>query len=295
MERFCIITNREKDEGLSVTKRLAGILDENRKSWYLAEEYITENGCHFTRAEEIPEDVECAIVLGGDGTILQASHDLAERQIPILGINLGTLGFLAEIELSEVKEALEQLFAGKYIIEEHMMLSVSFHLQDSGDGGRKAGLPGGAIPDGLNDLVITRSGFSRLIGAEIYVNGELVNAYQGDGVIISTPTGSTGYNLSAGGPILSPAAEMLVITPICPHSLNSRSIVVSAKDRVAVRIRASKKTQHDEAIATIDGSYAVNLGVGDYIEVKKAKRITRLVRFRSGSFYQVLRMKLNGN
>ena len=290
MERFCIITNRGKDNGLAVTNRIGTILAENGKIWNLAEEHIAENGCHYTKAEEIPEYVECAIVLGGDGTILQASHDLADRQLPILGINLGTLGFLAETELSEVEAALHQLFTDQYIIEEHMMLSVDFNLEDSSKMKSK-----GAVPDALNDLVITRSGFSRLIGTEIYVNGELANIYQGDGVIISTPTGSTGYNLSAGGPILSPAAQMIVITPICPHSLNSRGIVVSAEDTVGVRIRNSKKTQHEEAIATIDGSYAVNLKAGDSIEIKKAKRSTRLIRFRSGSFYQVLRMKLKGD
>lgn len=285
MERFCIITNREKDEDLTVTNQIGAILTENKKIWCLAREHSAVNGSRYTRAEELPEDVECAIVLGGDGTLLQAAHDLAGLELPILGINLGTLGFLAETELSEVRTALNQLFEGHYMIEERMRLAVDFSGADCLR----------AVPDALNDLVITRSGFSRLIGTGIYVNGELVNDYRGDGVIISTPTGSTGYNLSAGGPILSPSAEMMVITPICPHSLNARSIVVSAGDTVGVRIRTSKKTQNEEAIATIDGSYAVNLKAEDYIEIKKAERTTRLIRFHSGSFYQVLRMKLNGD
>lgn len=290
MERFCIITNREKDRELAVTKRIENILAEYNKTWYLAEEHEAANKRHFTKAEEIPQDIECAIVLGGDGTLLQAAHDLADRQIPILGINLGTLGFLAETELSEVETALAQLFKGQYTIEEHMMLKAAFDIE-----GELPQHTKNAVPDALNDLVITRSGFSRLISVGIYVNGEFVSDYCGDGVIIATPTGSTGYSLSAGGPILSPAAEMIVITPICPHSLNNRSIVVSAKDTVKVRIGTSKKTQNEEAIATIDGSYAVNLKAEDSIEIKKAKRTTRLIRLNSGSFYQVLRMKLGGS
>lgn len=285
MERFCIITNRDKDEELAVTNQIRSILTENNRKWVLTEEHIAANGCHYTRAEEIPKDTECVIVLGGDGTLLQVAHDLEGRDIPILGINLGTLGFLAETELSEVERALQLLFEDQYLIEEHMMLTAEFLCKEKPE----------EVPDALNDLVVTRSGFSRLIHLGIYVNGELVNDYRGDGVIISTPTGSTGYNLSAGGPILSPSAEMMVITPVCPHSLNTRSIVVSAKDTIEVRIRMSKKTQDEEAIATIDGSYAVNLKAEDSIVIRQAERTTRLIRFRSGSFFQILRMKLNGN
>lgn len=149
------------------------------------------------------------------------------------------------------------------------------------------------IPDALNDVVVTRSGFSRLIRMKVYVNEELVSDYYGDGVILSTPTGSTGYNLSAGGPILSPMSDVMVITPICPHSLTARSIVVSAKDTVAVEILTSKKTQQEEAIATIDGSYAIQLCAGDRIIIGKADRTTELIRFQKESFYRTLQKKLN--
>lgn len=285
MERFCIITNRDKDESMAVTGRVTDILARYHKKVYLAEDNIAENGCHHTKAENIPADTDCVIVLGGDGTLLQAVHDLAERDLPVFGINLGTLGFLAETEVSELEEAFAGLFAGEYSIRERMMLSVKAHT--------KAAVS--ALPDALNDLVITRSGFSRVIGVGVYINGELVNDYRGDGVIISTPTGSTGYNLSAGGPILAPGSNMMVITPICPHSLNARSIVVSDTDVVVVKVRMSKKTQDEEAIATIDGAASVNLRAEDYIEIRRAKRTTKLIRLSGGSFYQVLRAKLNGN
>lgn len=284
MEHFCIITNRGKDESMAVTGRVADILRRRGRGIYLAQDVIAENGCRHTRAEDIPADTDCVVVLGGDGTLLQAVHDLAGRNLPVFGINLGTLGFLAETEVAELEEAFDRLFAGEYSIHERMMLSARVHT----------GSDCAALPDALNDLVITRSGFSRVIGVGVYINGELVNDYRGDGVIISTPTGSTGYNLSAGGPILAPGSNMMSITPICPHSLNARSIVVSDTDVVRVEVRRSKKTQDEEAIATIDGVASVNLRARDYIEVRRAQRAVKLVRLSGGSFYQVLRAKLNG-
>ena len=286
MERFCIITNREKDGSMEVTNRIAAFLENRGGKIYLAGEEYRGGGARYTRAEDIPEDTQCALVLGGDGTILQAAHDLAARQIPIFGINLGTLGFLAETEVAELDAALSKLLSGEYTVKEQMMLAVTVHAE-----GRRS-----ALPDALNDLVVTRSGFSRVIGAGVYINGELVSDFRGDGVIVATPTGSTGYSLSAGGPIVepSPAAGAMVITPVCPHSLNARSIVVSDLDEVTIKVRQSKKTQEEEAIATVDGGASAKLRAGDYIKVRRAGCMVKLVRLSGRSFYQVLRAKLNG-
>lgn len=284
MKRFCIITNREKDGSMEVTNRIAAFLENRGGKVYLAGEENRGGGARYTRAEDIPEDTQCALVLGGDGTILQAAHDLAARQIPIFGINLGTLGFLAETEVAELDAALSKLLAGEYTVKEQMMLAVTVHA-----GGRKS-----ALPNALNDLVVTRSGFSRVIGAGVYINGELVSDFRGDGVIVATPTGSTGYSLSAGGPIIAPAAGAMVITPVCPHSLNARSIVVSDSDEVTIKVRQSKKTQEEEAIATVDGGASAKLRAGDYIKVRRAGCMVKLVRLSGRSFYQVLRAKLNG-
>lgn len=284
MERFCIITNREKDGSMEVTNRIAAFLENRGGKVYLAGEENRGGGARYTRAEDIPEDTQCALVLGGDGTILQAAHDLAARQIPIFGINLGTLGFLAETEVAELDAALSKLLAGEYTVKEQMMLAVTVHAE-----GRRS-----ALPDALNDLVVTRSGFSRVIGAGVYINGELVSDFRGDGVIVATPTGSTGYSLSAGGPIVAPAAGAMVITPVCPHSLNARSIVVSDSDEVTIKVRQSKKTQEEEAIATVDGGASAKLRAGDYIKVRRAGCMVKLVRLSGRSFYQVLRAKLNG-
>ena len=284
MERFCIITNREKDGSMEVTNRIAAFLENRGGKIYLAGEEYRGGGARYTRAEDIPEDTQCALVLGGDGTILQAAHDLAARQIPIFGINLGTLGFLAETEVAELDAALSKLLSGEYTVKEQMMLAVTVHAE-----GRRS-----ALPDALNDLVVTRSGFSRVIGAGVYINGGRVSDFRGDGVIVATPTGSTGYSLSAGGPIVAPAAGAMVITPVCPHSLNARSIVVSDLDEVTIKVRQSKKTQEEEAIATVDGGASAKLRAGDYIKVRRAGCMVKLVRLSGRSFYQVLRAKLNG-
>ena len=144
----------------------------------------------------------------------------------------------------------------------------------------------------LNDIVITRKGLSRIISLQIYVNDELVDDYRGDGVIVSTPTGSTAYNLSAGGPIITPKADVMVITPICPHSLSPRSVVVSADDVVKVVVRRSKKTQYDEAIATFDGQTVIDLRTDDEIYIEKAQYKTKLIRLSKTGIYEILRSKL---
>lgn len=280
MKNFCIIANRDKDKDLSITQKLAEILVKHECFVVVTSE--SEDQDYFTDVSTIPERTECVIVVGGDGTIINAAHELLDRNLPILGINLGTLGFLAEIEIQNIEEAILDLIHGNYIVEERMMLEARYsnpHMRHEDY-------------CALNDIVIARSGFSRIICVGIYVNGSWVQDYRGDGVIIATPTGSTGYNLSAGGPIVTPKGEMLIITPICPHSLNARSIVVSGDDVVEVRIRESKKTQEEEAIATIDGDVAWKLSTNDKITIKKSKLISRLIRFERTSFFDLLRTKL---
>jgi NAD+ kinase len=284
MKKFCIIANRDKDEDLNLTNQIIDFLTQNQCQVVIANE--SADSAHYTDINSIPLDTECVIVLGGDGTILHASHDLLNSNIPVLGINLGTLGFLAEIELLNVNQALMNLIQEDYRLEERMMLEARFQSEE-----QEATFPGSNAA--LNDIVITRSGFSRIICVGIYVNGAWVQDYRGDGVIISTPTGSTGYNLSAGGPIVTPKTEMMIITPICPHSLNARSIVVSASDTVEVVIRESKKTQEEEAIATLDGDRAVKLSARDRIIIRKSESKAKLIRFDRNCFFDLLRSKFS--
>lgn len=284
MKNFCVIANREKDENLEMTNQIMDYLQQ-----FGAEVFITRE-CHdkdavYTDVSDLPENVECAIVLGGDGTILQAAHDLMTRKIPLLGINLGTLGFLAEIEKQNVNQALQAVVNGQFQIEERMMLDACVIGKENSRSDK-------ICNPALNDIVITRSGFSRIIGVSIYVNGAHINNFRGDGVIISTPTGSTGYNLSAGGPVVTPGAETVIITPICPHTLNARSIVVKSSDTVLVKIMESKKTQAEEAIVTMDGGKAIKLRAGDNIEITRASEVTKLIRVEQNNFFQILRSKL---
>lgn len=286
MDRFLIITNRNKDKNYVVTNRIADyIIKAGRKAVLSHLSTIHED----IKNVATEGGIDCAIVLGGDGTIIHAANDLLMQGIPILGVNLGTLGFLAEIEEQYALGALDRLFRDDFRIENRLMLLGEIH-----DGLMNPTLEKMA-GFALNDIVVTRKGLSRIISLGIFVNEELVDNFRGDGVIISTPTGSTAYNLSAGGPIISPRAEVMVITPICPHSLSPRSIVVSAGDTIKVSVGRSRKTQEAEASATFDGQKVVDMGTGDVIIIKKAKHDTKLVKLDQTGFYDILRSKLINN
>ncbi len=283
MDRFLIITNKEKDTDLRVTNKIADYIEQAGKQAILS----SVSSVQETDRVTIPDDVDCAIVLGGDGTIIQTANDLMTHSIPILGVNMGTLGFLAEIEEHHVPEALERLFGDDYHIENRIMMDGKV-LHDP----KHQQIQEQTMGYALNDVVIARKGFSRIISLGIYVNDALVDNFRGDGVIISTPTGSTAYNLSAGGPIVMPQASVMVITPICPHSLSPRSIVVSAEDTIKVVVGKSKKTQEAEAIVTFDGNKVMDLGTDDVILIKKAKYNTKLIKLNYTGIYEVLRSKL---
>ncbi|MDF2608612.1 MAG: kinase [Lachnospiraceae bacterium] len=283
MNKFCVITNREKDSNLEITNRIVNYINQNGRECILLDDQDPTCFDHcFTNSELIPNDTECAIVLGGDGTIIQAAFDLSGKEIPILGVNLGTLGFLAEIEKNNIYTALDNLFLDEYKLESRMMIHGNIQCN------------GQSIYSGvaLNDIVISRSGFSRIISVCIYVNNELVDRYRGDGVIISTPTGSTGYSLSCGGPVVKPDSHVMIITPISPHSLHARTIVVSSRDKIVIKIEKSKKTQEEEAIATFDGRQAILLHTEDVIKIKRSKEETKLVKISDTSFFEILRTKI---
>jgi NAD+ kinase len=287
MDRFLIITNKDKDVDFLVTNKIVAHIEKAGKTAILSSvSSVQEND----KKREIPEDIDCAIVLGGDGTIIQTANDLISYNIPILGVNLGTLGFLAEIETHNVLEALDRLFIDDYRIENRIMIEGNINYSPLHPKPVE-----NSMGYALNDVVITRKGFSRIISLGIYVNDELVDNFLGDGVIISTPTGSTAYNLSAGGPIIIPRASAMVITPICPHSLSPRSIVVSAEDTIKVVVGKSKKTQEAEAIATMDGNLVIDLGTDDTVVIKKARYNTKLIKLNRTGIYEILRSKLGNN
>ena len=284
MKKFALLTNYSKDKRLVYTRMIKTYITENGGSYWIPR-YISEpdkDGDQRYDFSDMPEDIECVLVLGGDGTLLQAARELLQRHIPLLGINLGTLGFLTSAEKSELPKCLDSVLDDSCSIDERMMLEgVAYH------GSEKL-----QMNIALNDVIIARAGFSRLVELKIYVNGELLSIYNADGIIVSTPTGSTGYSLSAGGPIIFPQTDVIVITPICPHSLQARSLVVSGEDRIMIEIGRRRKTQKEEAMVTFDGRSAQELETGDRIEIYKAQETTQLIRLKGRSFYQVLQNKI---
>ena len=286
MNTFYIITNEQKDPGFRVTTQIQKYLSE-KGARCLVPDHTKRNGMvsyKYTDASQIPEDTQCVLVIGGDGTLLQASRDLQEKNIPLLGINMGTLGYLAEIEESGVRDALDKLLADEYVVEERMMLEgAAFHngkqiLQDIA----------------LNDIVIGRQGRLRILDFRVYVNGEFLNASSADGIILSTPTGSTGYSLSVGGHIVSPEASLILISHIAPHTLNNRSIVLPEDARITVEAAPGHTGAGEGAEVVFDGDTSVHLDVGDTVEIRKSSKVTRLLKINNISFLEVLRKKMNG-
>lgn len=274
MKRFFLITNEAKDPQGVFTQKIADVIKSRG-----GEAICVADGKPALTAGEI--DADCALVLGGDGTLLRAARNLMDSKIPLLGINLGTLGYLAEVESACAEEAIERLFADAYVREERMMLTGSI-----GEDGRKEQYA-------LNDIVISRCGTLQILNVRIYVNDRFLNDYCADGVIVATPTGSTGYNLSAGGPIVEPSANLMLLTPICPHTLNTRSIVFSPEDEITVEIPPGKDGNEQMVEANFDGSYKAALRTGDRILIRRADRTTGIVRLNTESFLSVLHKKMS--
>ncbi len=273
MEHFLIITNKKKDPGFEVTNIVKRFLEDHGRQCEIAQLRDPSKTLY-----DVPESTDCCIVLGGDGTMLQAGHNVLGRDIPLLGINMGTLGYLAEIEKDHIEDALLQLLKGEHTTEKRMML--------------RGSMKSGFSDDALNDIVITRQAGLQVIRFDIFVNGLFLNHYEADGMIISTPTGSTGYNMSAGGPIVKPDARMLLLTPICPHTLGTRSIVLSPEDRIGVRIGEGRGDAPLMVEASFDGREGVALETGNQIEITASPMVTQILKLGKESFLEVLHQKL---
>jgi len=218
------------------------------------------------------------LVLGGDGTMLNAARLAGERGIPILGVNMGGLGFLTEVRLEHLYPSLDRVFANEYVLDERLMLKAHVHRH------------GETVTQGmvLNDVVVSKGTLARMIELRIAIQGQFVTNLRGDGLIISTPTGSTAYSLSAGGPIINPAVQSLILTPICPHTLTHRPLIVPGNVEIDVTL-----TSKDEgAMATLDGQVGISLTQGDSVVLTTSEHRTRLIRFPETNYYDVLREKL---
>ncbi len=286
MHKFYIVTNKVKDPDFSFTREIAAYL----KGMGLECEYqdidedLKYTRYRYTNADKIPEDVDCIIVLGGDGTLIQASRDLNKKNIPMLGVNIGTLGFLTDVDKDNIYSALAAIIRKEYEIDSRMMLHGTVYRN------------GEMIYDNtaLNDIVINRCGTLKVIDFDVYVNGEFLNSYSADGVIIATATGSTAYSLSAGGPIVHPNAEMMMITPICPHTLNKRSIILSNNDTIEI-VMSDNKGLKEERVASFDGELFCKMVTGDKIVIKKSEHKADFIKTNKLSFLQLISKKMNNN
>ena len=236
---------------------------------------------NFTDITDLPKDADCVMVLGGDGTIIQAARELAETGVPILGVNLGTVGFLAEVELVHIYKAIDAVMAGKYKLEKRFMLKGSV-IKDA-----KIVYEANA----LNDIVVARGNLVRAISTTVYIDGNPVSSLHGDGIIVTTPTGSTGYNLSAGGTIILPDAEVFGIHPICPHSLNSRGVITSSAAKIDIDVEWNKRSEPDEAIVSFDGNKGIRLMPGDKVSIMKSELTVPFLRINDFNFFESYRKK----
>ena len=236
---------------------------------------------NFTDITDLPKDADCVMVLGGDGTIIQAARELAANGVPILGVNLGTVGFLAEVELVHIYKAIDAVMAGKYKLEKRFMLKGSV-IKDA-----KIVYEANA----LNDIVVARGNLVRAISTTVYIDGNPMSSLHGDGIIVTTPTGSTGYNLSAGGTIILPDAEVFGIHPICPHSLNSRGVITSSAAKIDIDVEWNKRSEPDEAIVSFDGNKGIRLMPGDKVSVMKSELTVPFLRINDFNFFESYRKK----
>ncbi len=278
MTKIGVFANREKDEGLEYTKILLESIRKNGAEALLDEDTSEYEAVNPNR-EDITSVSDIVICLGGDGTFLQVARKLFGKDIPIIGVNLGNLGFLAQVDKNEIDMAVKRIIEGNYRIEERMMLETEIIRENKVI----------AKDIVLNDVVISRGALSRILHLKTYINGSFIDLYPGDGLIISTPTGSTAYSLSAGGPMVEPDVELIIATPICPHLLYSRPFVTTS-DRV-IRVLIEENHCHD-AMVTVDGQNGYEVRGGDSIITRKSRHFLKLIRIDSTNFFDVLRGKI---
>lgn len=274
MEHFCIISDGKKDIHYETAEEIKRYLESHGKCAKIV------GGS--SQIEEKAE-IDMAIVLGGDGYVIQAAKKLAGENVPILGVNFGTLGFLTEVEKPRIHQALDEILANRYEVERCMALRCQKKESDRDVAESLA----------VNEFIIGKQDFGHMITAKVYVDDELLDTYVADGILVSTPTGSTAYNLSAAGPVLVPGMEAMIITPICPHSLNKRSLVVSSQSKLRIQVGKTKENYQDEATVRGDGKVLWTVASGDEVWIEKAEATFDMVRLGDVSFFDRMRSKLN--
>lgn len=272
MNTVAVVTNREKDTEYEVTQRVVAALEGR---------CTVLRDTAFEHLEELYQRADLVIVLGGDGTFLGVARRAAKYGVPLLGVNLGRLGFLAEVEADRIEECIDRLLRGEYKIEQRYMLSAAVIRN-----GKQA-----ASFCALNDVVVSGASYKRVVSIDLFVDGQFVDSYAADGLVAATPTGSTAYSLSAGGPIVESSMEVTIVTPICPHTLSSRPLVLPKERVVTV---AFKQDYGHGCLLTVDGQEGYALQVGDRIELRASDCRAKLVKMNGMGFYELLRKKIRG-
>lgn len=281
MKRIALIVNLNKKKAVAYAQKLVEWFSNRPQELIMSHHVAGVLNCSEKGydQEEIKKSSDCVVVLGGDGTLLNAARHYAPANIPILGINMGGLGFLTAVEHNDIFQALCRLLSGKYYIEERMMLEAAVER----DGKEIAKF------SALNDAVITKGAFSRMINLKTYVHDRYVATYPADGLIVATSTGSTAYSLSAGGPLVAPEINVILLTPICPHTLYSRPFVLPGHETVKICLDSGTG---GEVMLTVDGQQGFALKNGDIIFVRKGPYPTRLINFETKTFYRLVQKKL---
>jgi NAD+ kinase len=274
-----IIAKNNIEEPLKITKKLSNWLKERGVEVYVEKE-LGKKIHHPNSIDrtDIPELVDVILVFGGDGTFLGVAREACKYGTPILGINLGGLGFLTEVTVEELYPMMERIIDGDYEVEDRQMLITSIRRGKKNIGTYEV----------LNDVVINKGALARIIDLAIYIEDSHVTTYKADGIILATPTGSTAYSLSAGGPIVHPGIPVTIITPICPHTLTNRPLVVSSKMKVEIKVT----TQEPDTYLTLDGQIGLRLKTGDLIEVKRTDTSVKLIKSPFRDFFSILKTKL---
>ena len=282
MKHFLVIANIKKDKELVLTKKIKDYIEEKGGSCA----YYASEGAKSVKIvpalEDVPKETECVLVLGGDGTLIRTAVAMVQADLPLIGVNLGTLGYLCELAEKDVFDAIDKLMRDAYVIEKRMLLTGHGEMHGGNTTERVA----------LNEVSIHRSASLSLISLKIYVNGKYLHTFHGDGIIISTPTGSTGYSMSAGGPIVDPKARMLLLTPINAHNLNSRSIVLGAEDEVMIELFDRRDKKDETAVVSFDGDSVAELGAGDRFVVRSADATVKICKLNEESFLEIIRKKM---
>lgn len=279
MKRVGIYAKKHHPNAISFGREVMNWLSARGVEVLLEEDLADCLGIHRDYVDnDIPDRVDMVVVLGGDGTLISVARHVGARMTPILAVNLGSLGFLTEITRDEFFPTLERVFSGDYQISSRMMLDAVVRRDNQPIAGYSV----------LNDAVINKGALARIIDMEVSVNGRYLTTFKADGLIVATPTGSTAYNLAAGGPIIDPEVNSLVITPICPHTLTNRPLIVSGDAVILIKVMFDD--QH--VYLTADGQVGMQLQVGDVVELRESQTRTRLIKSPTKDYFEVLRAKL---